>query len=95
MLRKRRKGRPAWLSPGGPGRMKPGSGYAKARGSPASCSQSFGHWGFPNQSLFKWALLELSADFKSAHAGDNQLAKFKVAKGREWFDDHRDLISEQ
>lgn len=51
--------------------------------------------GLPQPEPLQWALLELSADFKSAHAGDNQLAKFKVAKGREWFDDHRDLISEQ
>lgn len=48
----------------------------------------------PDPRPLQWALVELSADFKSAHTGDNQLAKFKVTAGREWFDDHHNLISE-
>lgn len=50
--------------------------------------------GLPHPQPLQWALVELSADFRSAHSGDNQLAKFQVAARREWFDDGRTLISE-
>lgn len=50
--------------------------------------------GLPGPDPLKWALVELSADFRLAHS-NSKLAKFKIAKGREWFDDRCDLISEQ
>ncbi|EJT46222.1 hypothetical protein A1Q1_05179 [Trichosporon asahii var. asahii CBS 2479] len=46
----------------------------------------------PDPEPLKWALVELSADFKRAHS-NRKLAKFKIAPGREWYNDRYDLIT--